>query len=247
MSEKPSIGLMTLVHQRAALIPLICEQVHATWPDAVIHFTADRATKEVWRELWRVKEIWPGITLHSAPFPAIDHRENYIALRDWQLQRLHETGCKYIALWDDDHCLQAPQEAKELLEKGPDLVYCPKLYFWDSLHTINAALPWHNSVLFSKRIAGDKWKAMVGAPARAHEGIKIEQMETALLDVGYLTQIERHRVWEVYKRAGKIDDLTKGLILPPTLKEVPEEVTASRWYRKLETTLRGPDAGSLQL
>jgi hypothetical protein len=28
--------------------------------------------------------------------------------------------------------------------------------------------------------------------------------------VGYLTVIERHRVWEIYKRAGKIDDLTKG-------------------------------------
>lgn len=239
---------MTLVHQRSALIPLICEQVKTVWPDAVVHFTADRASKEVWRELWRAKDTWSGVTLHTAPFPAIDHRENYIALRDWQLQKLHETKCRYIALWDDDHILARPEEAKVILEeKKPDLVYCPKLYFWDSLDTFNSALPWHNSVLFSKRIDEDEWKEMVGAPARAHAGIKIEQMNSTLLDVGYLTQIERHRVWEVYKRAGKIDDLTRGLVLPPNLREVPKEATTSRWYKKLEVTLRSPEAGSLRV
>lgn len=243
----PSLGVMTLVHQRSALIQLICEQVKHTWPDAVIHFTADRASKEVWRELWRAKDQWANVYLHSAPFPAIDHRENYIALRDWQLQRLHETGCQYIALWDDDHVLEQSSEAKEILAKEPDLVYCPKLYFYDSLDTINAALPLHNSVLFSKRIDGDQWKEMVGAPAKAHTGIRIEQMKTGLLDIGYLTVIERHRVWEVYKRAGKIDDLTKGLVLPPKLVEVSSAVKSSKWYKKLDKILRSPDAGNLKI
>jgi hypothetical protein len=38
---------------------------------------------------------------------------------------------QYIALWDDDHLLQEPLEAAPSEEKKLDLVYCPKLYFWD--------------------------------------------------------------------------------------------------------------------
>lgn len=244
---RPSLGVLVLAHKRPQLLGLICRQIFETWPDARVDFTLDRPTPEVAAEARRLACHFDGVRIFDAAFAAIDGKENFIALRDWQLQKLHQTGCKYIAMWDDDHVLADPLEAKKAMDEGADLVYATKAYFWDGLDAINVGLPRHTSILFSRRIDGDHWMKMVGAPQLASELPISRELVGPLLDVGYMAESERQRVWKVYKRAGKIDQLTTGLILPPTLQRVREGLAQNRWYQELEATLVSEGAGSLRV
>jgi len=249
---RPDLGVMVLAHKRHQLLALICRQIFKTWPDARIDFTLDRPEPAVADEVRRLAFHHDGVRIFNAQFAAIDGRENFIALRDWQLQKLHETGCRHIAMWDDDHILADPLEAKTAMDEGAHLVYATKLYFWDGLNSANVALPVHTSILFSRRIDGDHWTKMVGAPeqAAALESTGpafVRTLENPLLDVGYMAESERQRVWKVYKRAGKIDQLTTGLILPPALHRVREALAQNNWYQELEVALRHKDAGDLRV
>jgi hypothetical protein len=238
----PQVGLMVLVHQRPQLLRLIVEQAVETWPDAVIDFGQDRPSTDVAAQVYLLQRDYPNNVTHwNCPFPAIAHREQFLELRQLQLERLHDAKVKYLAMWDDDHILADPEEAKRCLADNPTLVYCHKLYMWDSPSFINLGLPGHNSVLFSRRLEGDRFGTnMVNAPAevmRKGEG-NFVQMKTWLMDIGYMTASERKRVWEVYKRAGKIDDLTLGLMRAPKLHPVEKDLAGSKWYLKLKEAFR---------
>lgn len=238
----PSVGLMTLVHQRPQLLRLIVEQIAATWPDGVVDFGMDRPSAEVRTACELLQKDYPNIVrLWETPIPAISHKENFLELRQLQLERLQRTGVDYLAMWDDDHILADPGVAAAALEKLPPLVYCHKLYLWDRPETINIGLPGHNSVLFSRRLPGDRFGPnMVNAPAeilRRGEG-DFAQLQTWLIDIGYMTSTERTRVWNVYKRAGKIDSLTLGLLKPPTLHRVDKDLDSSPWYHKLKEAVK---------
>lgn len=233
---------MVLVHQRPQLLRLIVEQVVETWPDGIVDFGMDRPTEGVRAVCNALLRQYPkNVSVWEVPFPAISHKENFLELRQLQLERLHDFKVEYLSMWDDDHILADPDEAKRCLALKPTLVYCHKLYMWDSPSLVNIALPGHNSVLFSRRLDGDRFGTnMVNAPAeilRRGEG-DIAQLKTWLMDVGYLTAAERKRVWEVYKRAGKIDDLTLGLMRPPKLHSVENDLSGSKWYRKLKEAVQ---------
>lgn len=236
----PSLGVMVLVHKRPQLLRLIVEQAVETWPDARIDFGQDNVSTDVAAQVYLLQRDYPNNVTHwNCPFPAIAHKEQFLELRRLQLDRLQD--CDYIGMWDDDHILSDPEEAKVAMASGSPLLYCHKLYFWDSPSYINIALPGHNSVLFSKRLPGDQFGPnMVNAPAeilRQGEGAKY-QMKTWLLDFGYMMSTERARVWNVYKRAGKIDTLTTGLMKPPTLHCVEKELADSKWYRKFKEAVK---------
>lgn len=238
----PTVGLMVLVHQRPQLLHLIVRQVVETWPDGLVDFGMDRPSIEVIGTVKALLDRYPkNVRCWGTPFPAIAHREQFLELRQLQLERMHAAKVKFAALWDDDHILADPDEAKRCLADNPTLVYCHKLYMWDSPAYINIGLPGHNSVLFSRRLEGDRFGPnMVNAPAeilRQGEG-NFVQLKTWLMDIGYMTAAERARVWKVYKRAGKIDSLTTGLMRPPTLHCVEKELAESKWYAKLKEAVR---------
>jgi hypothetical protein len=240
------LGVMILTHRRHQLLDLICDQLRETWPDAAIQFTADRPTEAVMAAMGRAV-LKHGAEVCPSPMEAISHTENFVWLRDWQLQNLHWTGCEYVAMWDDDHLLANPAEARKALEDGADLVYATKAYFWDGLDSINVGLPRHTSILFSRRVDGDRWTKMVGAPEKASALPRVVELQDPLLDVGYMTAAERERVWKVYKRAGKIDQLTTGLVQAPTLHRVREALSSNEWYQRLEAALLTEGAGSLRV
>jgi hypothetical protein len=232
----PEIGLMVLAHQRPQLLRLIVEQALATWPDAVVDFGLDRPSPAVSQVVGDLVVSFPdNVRAWPVPVPAIAHRENFMTLRQLQLERMHQVRAKYVALWDDDHILSCPEEAVTLMAEGCDLIYVHKVYLWNSCATMNLALPGHNSVLISRRLESDAFGgSMVNAPDRILRDGLVGQMRTYLLDVGYLKEAERKRVWEVYKRAGKIDPLTLGLNAPPRLFDVTKELANNGWYKKLK-------------
>jgi hypothetical protein len=234
--DRPTIGYMTLVHRRHQLLPLIVEQAVATWPSALVDFGMDRPSPEVSQTVGDLVTKYPdNVRAWMVPVPAISHRENFMVLRQLQLERMHQFRAEFVALLDDDHIFSHPEEAAQLMNDGCDLIYTHKVYLWGSCATMNLALPGHCSVTISRRLESDAFGgSMVNAPDRILRDGLVGQMRTYLLDVGYLTEAERKRVWEVYKRAGKIDPLTLGLNAPPRLFDVTKELAGNGWYKKLK-------------
>ncbi len=217
--ESPLLGVMVLAHARPQLLRAIVRQAREIDPSAVVQITSDRPTDAVVEEL---------ATLEAEHFraavPALDRRENFLTLRNQQLNQMRGRRVKYGVLWDDDHLLQDTGEARRLLVSDPDLVYATKAYLWNSLTTENVALPVHRSAFFFRMLPGDQFPLtrMINAPEQIHDNAKVvTDLTGRLFDVGYLTEAERRRVWEAYKRAGKLDRLTMGLVSPGILRAVP--------------------------
>src|SRR5262245_30226666 len=229
--NQPQIGLMVLCHKRHQVLPLIVEQVATDWPGSVVHFTLDRPTEGVKDTVSDLCHRNPTADYRWAPFPALTPREQFVALRQYQLQEIQRAGPVWISLWDDDHVLEWPEQAKAALEADKaDLYYITKRYFWDSFDYTNEGLPAHNSILFFRNVPGQRWQKMVMAPSPLHETGRSAQLAGGLLDIGYMLPPERDRVWEAYKRAGKIDQLTLGLTQEPRRELFRSN---SPWYKKL--------------
>lgn len=218
-SVRQLLGVMVLAHRRPWLLGAIQAQAKQIDPHAVVQFTYDRPTEEV---------TWALATAEhrqAAPRAVLDHRENFMEVRRWQLDQMRPFNPVYGVLWDDDHLLEDPAEARRVLEEGrADLVYATKAYLWDKLELENKALPTHRSPFFFRLLPGDQFPLdrTINAPAWVHDTKPmVTDLHGRLLDIGYLTQEERERVWRAYKKAGKIDQLTTKLLAPPLLKKVP--------------------------
>jgi hypothetical protein len=102
-------------------------------------------------------------------------------------------------------------------------VYAKKLYLWDKPTQYTTHLPEHNSVFLFKRRRGDQFPLdrIIQAPEPLHSEAKhVAQMTTPLLDVGYMYEEERRRIFKAYAKAGKIDGLTQGLLDQPKLVSI---------------------------
>jgi hypothetical protein len=230
---------MVLVHRRPALIPLIAEQVVKTWPDGIVQFTADRPSAAVVSACEGTAQRWPkNVELFVSPFPAISDKEHFDDLRAWQYERLGHHEPKYAAIWDDDHILDEPEWVRDdLARTGADLTFATKVQFWDNLLSVNERLPLHKSPFFFRCRPGDAFPTgkgrIIHAPAAVHDdpaSVRID-LNSVLLDVGYLTADERARVFAMYARVGKIDSFTRPLMEPPQL--ITWGGVASYWHNRL--------------
>lgn len=235
--NRPSLGLLTLVHKRPQIIPLIVQQVHETWPDAVIHFTMDRPSDAVCKV---VEQLVSGLPSHlrafESPFPALTHKEQFIELRDWQLNKMCELDSpEWCSMWDDDQILEDPAEARDGINSGNcDLLYMQKRFFWDNPDQENISLPMHNSIQFFRNPPGQKWIKMVHAPHPIHDEGRPGQLLGGLMDVGYMELSERQRVLLAYKRAGKLDAVT--FALADTCPRLRPFASKSPWHTKIKET-----------
>jgi hypothetical protein len=216
------LGVMVLGHRRPQLLSLIAEQICRQWPACAVDITLDRPNIEVVKAA-HLAQRFPQVRVHAAPFPVVADREYFMEMRNWQLTQLRPLQPKYVALWDDDHLLEDPDEAARVMRVGADLIYVDKVYFWDHPEQYNSALPRHRSPLIFRYRDGDKYPLdrTINAPAGVHDDphAKNKVLYSRLLDFGYMHEDERLRVFEIYKRAGKIDQLTMGLVSPPALKK----------------------------
>lgn len=234
------LGVFVLAHKRPQLLELICEQIHAISRTATIQISLDRPTAGVLSAAQRCR----GAGVHYIPFPVVDDvGEHYMAARQWQLEQLTKACTPdYIALWDDDHILEDPDEAREVLECGEaDLIYATKVFLWNSLTSENSKIPTHCSPLFFRHLPGDAYPAserkMIHAPECVHDqpSAKKVMLRGRLMDIGYLTVSERCRVATEYFRAGKIDAATMAVVDDPALRPFTSD---SIWYRKLKDVFK---------
>lgn len=219
-SERPLLGVMVLGHRRPWLFSAIVEQARRIDPGAVVQIMLDRPTNDVLKAATR-----SGALVTTIPWAVLDYRENFMETRRRQLDAMRLFNPKYVSIWDDDQLLEKPAEVRGALTSlcDFDLVYATKTYLWDSLETENTRLPVHRSVHFFRLLEGDQFPMdrTINAPVQVHDGARrVYDLQHPLLDIGYLTEAERLRVWKVYKRAGKIDALTKKLLEKPILAPV---------------------------
>lgn len=161
----------------------------------------------------------------EAPFGPCDmgHAERFFELRTWQIAQLPD-DCTYGVLWDDDHVLENESEFLELIKKGTaDLIYGTKVFFWGSHNTYTTHIPKHRSLFAWRHYPGDripsKFEGMPG-PLTAHRKAKnIVDLEGKLLDYGYVSEEDRTRVWQEYKRVGKMDNYVLALLKKPQLHD----------------------------
>lgn len=217
---------MLLVHQRDHVLGAIFQQLRRLKCRTHLQITVNRPSSSVLNLVEAVVQHPPGratVEVLQAPFSPVGDpgKERFMELRQWQLERLPWTD--YGVIWDDDHVLEDHKEARDLLHTGGfDLVYATKKFFWDSPETYTTHLPVHRSVFFFRRIPGDSFPLdrVIHAPRLIHDSSReIRDLEGALLDYGYLYPEDRFRAWADYKRSGKIDASTIGLILPPKLEQ----------------------------
>ncbi len=206
---------MVLCHHRPWLLGLIVEQIYATWPDAVVHFMADRPNAAVIAELAKL-ESHPAVKVFTSDMPAVGGVENFMLVRQCQLRFMQQENPRFICIWDDDHILENPKEAADKVRhRHYDLIYTKKTIFWDDLEHTNCDLPVHNSVFFFRHLLNDRFplNRMIHAPWQIHDKLdaKVAQMKSTLLDIGYLYPEQREEVFKRYARAGKLDAATLPL------------------------------------
>jgi hypothetical protein len=228
---------MVLAHKRPWLLPLIVKQVKHEWPDGVVQITVDRPSSDVVSTIAEIQKKYPDVDVFEAPIPAIAERENFMELRNFQLEKIRQRGVEFAAMWDDDHIIESPGELEKYMQAGYDLVYISKLFLWDHLNLYNEAIPDHHSVFFFRVLENDKFPLdrIIHAPVMVHDNplARIAHVSTRLLDIGYLFSEERERVFTAYKRAGKIDPATLSLVNTPQLREYRAHRNLPYWYTEL--------------
>jgi len=231
--QNVDLGVMILVHKRPWPLRLIVEQISEAWPNSIIQLTEDRCELDI----ASILDGTEGAVSQRAPFPVVDENgEHFMVMRQWQLEQIRKYNPKYIGFWDDDHLLEDPDEVKQYMTMGADIIDMKKAFFWDDLEHTNERIPPHVSPVFFKDRPGtsfpDTESRIIHCPVGIHDDPASVRVVTnsRLLDVGYLDAAERARVWAAYKEAGKIDAATMALVEDPQLVKFESEMPA---YKQL--------------
>lgn len=218
------LGVMVLCHARPYILRDIVDQAWTLADEVRVEFMLDRINGAVSDAVFT-----SGCDrVLDAPVPALDHKENFMEVRRAQWHSMRTWEPDYAVLWDDDHLLEGPREARRVLEGRPDLVYATKAHLWDSVKQENIRFPTHRSPFFFRCLPDDDYPLdrMIHAPAGIHDhATKVVDLKGRLLDIGYIERGERARVWAAYKRAGKIDAATLPLIKKPIYRSVAPSLT----------------------
>jgi hypothetical protein len=214
---------MQLVHARHEHLMDIWKQLRLLGCDIHLQVVLSRPNSEVIREVNHLeKHATYDIQVVEAPFNPLEagKGERFMELRRWQHDLL--PPCDYGVIWDDDHYLEDPQEARKLLEcREWDLIYATKAFFWGDREHIATHIPTHRSVFFFRCLPGDEYPLdrVIHAPSQIHDNAtQVTDLRSKLLDFGYLNRADRDRCWADYKGVGKIDSATSALIDEPTLE-----------------------------
>lgn len=224
-------GIMLRVHRRHRYLPYIFGTFHrlAKGRNVYISVQTDRITPQVAAELARrVKQLPPNVKLEvfECPFPLVERRERFMEALQLQYDHLRSM-CPELqvgALWDDDMWLT--KEGVRELRGHLDILEYDRIeidthFLWDSFDEINVAFPNHRQALVFRVYPGDQYPLdlVVHCPARAAVGSH-KLMRNKLVNAGYMEKADREVVWEMYKKAGKIDAHTIKLVQPPKLEKL---------------------------
>lgn len=237
---RPRVVAMVLAHARAKLLPLIAHQLQTVWgKHAHVDILLDNPTEEV-RWVTDTMKLLRNVRVKPAPFsPLGAGGEKWMELRNYQLDWARELKPEYAAMWDDDHVLSDPIGSCCSLLTGVPMTRIMKTFFWGDLDHVNAAVPPHDAVFWFRVEENDAFPTdrVIHAPAKIYDTQRWVRERGELLDIGYLEEADRLRVFNAYKRAGKIDASVTPLVQPAHL--VPYSGNQGLWYRKLKEVMCG--------
>jgi hypothetical protein len=216
----PRTAFIVLCHKRPQLLRLIDQQRRAIDPTSLLAFTLDRPSTDVIRVVEQIqREHADSVVVNAAPFPALDAVERFNELRNWQVDQLRDYNPKYFVMMDDDGVFADPGALRRALSStlDPEVVYATKYFLWDGLDQINRRLPRHRSSVAFKIRPGETFPPLNMDETRRPPNTIFSDVRSPLLDIGYLTDTERRRCFDAYKRVGKIDAATLPLVKSPEL------------------------------
>lgn len=240
------VGVMLLAHRRPWLLPLIVEQCLSEFK-SFVDITVDRPSADVLRVVDELSGR-KGVRVFEAPRPCLvpgPGGDHFMAVRQFQLEKLQEKMPNYGCLMDDDAIFEHPAEARRWMAKRFDLIYAKKRYLWDNVYQYNANMFEHCSVHLFKMLEGDRFPEVesgriIQAPLGVHDGDDSTKvtMSSFLLDIGTIWKEERERVFRAYAASGKVDGATLPLVQPPLLKKV-KEIAGRKgfWLKQIEKRL----------
>ena len=238
----PKTAWLTLCHKRPQLLQLIDRQRKAVDPTSVLALTLDRPTTDVIRAVERVQRDSPeSVVVNNAPFPALDTVERFNELRNWQVDQLRDYNPKYFVIFDDDAIFASAGAFRRALGStlDPDVVYATKYFLWDGLDRINQRLPRHRSSVAFKIRPGETFPPLNMDETRRPSDTIFADVRSPLLDIGYLTEADRRRCFDAYKRVGKIDAATLPLVKEPQLAYwMPRDRTEIANVRRIARALK---------
>ena len=221
----PQLSVILQVHQRHEMLMPIVRQISALrCADLLICY--DRPSLRVKQICSQIVNMHPdgirNVVESVLPFPILSpgRPERWGEARNfvWE-QRAPDTT--HGIMWDDDQIVEDLDELrKHLYHTDFDLVYATKAFFWDDAEHVNEACFKCRSPFLFRALPGDRFSEsrVDHCPQRVHDNPRSQtDLQCKLLDFGYLKEEDRLRVWEAYKRCGKIDAATTPLIQPPRL------------------------------
>lgn len=223
---------MLRLHRRAKYIRRIFDTIRKVarrGPKTYVAVMLDRPDVEVTVELDRQLRNLPDsieAAHFEAPYPLVDDRENFMAALKVHYEYLRGMAdVDAASLWDDDMWFDAAgiRELRghmHILEY--DRIEARSYFLWDHLDMANDAFPPHWQAILFRAYEGDDFPEnyMVHCPHQTAISQYSCRMHNRLRNAGYLTEEERARSWDMFKRAGKIDGHTMCLIKDPKLVRV---------------------------
>lgn len=235
-----------MAHKRPWLLRLIVEQCLSEFK-SFVDITVDRPSADVLRVVDELSGR-KGVRVFESPRPCLvpgPGGDHFMAVRQFQLEKLQERMPNYGLLMDDDAIFERPAEARRAMAQRFDLIYVKKRYLWDNVRQYNANMFEHCSVHLFKMLEGDTFPAVesgriIQAPLQVHDSEDSNKftMSSYLLDIGTLWKEERERIFRAYAASGKVDGATLPLLQPPVLKKVKEyECRKGFWLKRIEKEL----------
>lgn len=223
---------MVRVHRRADYLAQVFDclnrliskrrQVHV----AVMY---DRPSGEVMSEVNQAFARHPklGRLELEAPFRLVDEKGEHFmeALIEHYAFLRSQVDIDAGSLWDDDMWLDAA--GRRELRRHLGALQCDRIdarsyFLWDDFDHANEAFPPHWQALIFRAYPEDKYTTefMTHAPEHCAFSPYGIRMSSRLLNAGYLSPEGRQRTWEMFQRAGKVDNHTLCLTLPPRLVDL---------------------------
>lgn len=237
----PPLGILLMTSQRDYLLPVIIEQIREEFPHHFIILNTDRPSAGVAKMALRYNRSSDVVVTSFGPVVS-DDGERFPQVRNQMLEALRRFyDPAYVMVWDDDQIWSRCAELRSFMRLGVDVIEAQDLFFWDSPDTyaIHGFLRHHWSPQIFKNDNDDRFDESLiqQATAKISKSLFKRQARAKLLNYGLITAAERQRVFETYKRAGKIDEFTTSFVSPPILKTY-KPWSDEKWFHRAAEHLR---------
>lgn len=223
-------GVMLRLHRRHQFLSTIFDNLRALGQGRLTHVAVqlDRPSAAVASALETEMAKCDGtfsFDVFAAPHALLDGQEQYAAALPAQYQRLVAWGADGASLWDDDMYFRRAdlkEFAGYLALLKTHRVDVRSRFLWDDTAHYNASMPEHWQAMLFQVLPGDDFTTDFTAhcPRACALSPSAAKFDAFLMNAGYLTEVDRERVFAAYRAVGKLDDFTLALVRHPSKRKL---------------------------